>query len=268
MLKGHPVGMKDAEDELAQLFKSFTIARSSDNRVFEAVARDGSKYRWEFVKEKNISTDKQVRKYPYRLQQAGQAEEAAEFNNGGWIQEFNEEDMNSIMAYLDKSQTLPELPVKIKIGFGKSCFCPITRRFPASTVSWTNLQKLQQHEHFVTRWSNVFDRSAPSVGALLKELELQVGKDALPKTTILVNLTDKQGQSYDIKYHVVDGKWQLHNAHERRIVHGSNDVILDNETSFRVRAASRKKMSDRDADDFHRHSLSLSQRMETSLVQR
>ncbi|OWZ05390.1 hypothetical protein PHMEG_00022532 [Phytophthora megakarya] len=252
VLTGNRSGVKGAEDELNQLFEKLVVIDNiNQNRVYEVVVRDGSTKLWSFEQEQHPSSDFQVKCYAYRLQQADQAEKSPS-SSKSWIQEFQENE-TCTMEYLGK-QTF-ESPLKVKVSFGKLCFKPKSELFPRSAISWTELQNLRNQSHFVTRWSNVCGRTSPAMTALLDELEKEMDNEMTPQFTMLVSLTDRHSlgeKSYELKYHVVDGQWKLHNGHVRRIVHGTYDVIFDNDTSFRVRAVTREKLSDADADDLHR----------------
>ncbi|KAG6590745.1 K Homology domain, type 1 [Phytophthora cinnamomi] len=245
-LKGSGTGIKEAEDELAKLFASFAIEQK---RVFEVVARDGPNRWWTFEKEENVSSDSEVEDYSHRLQQSGRAVETASVNRS-WIQEFREEDAAAVMSYLTE-KPVGSLP-KIKLAFGNLCFKLKSVRCASSTIPWSELQKLRNGPDFSTRWSNYCGRTSPSIAALMGDLEEWVEKDVEPRSSMSVHLADKEGESYDLKYHLVDGQWELSNACSGRHVHGTYDVILDNDTSFRLRAVTREKLSENAATDIQR----------------
>ncbi|RLN66780.1 hypothetical protein BBJ29_000018 [Phytophthora kernoviae] len=105
-------------------------------------------------------------------------------------------------------------PPKIKLAFGKLCF------------------KLRSTRLIGSNWME---------------------KGMVPRSSLSVHVGEKLGKSWDLKYHLVGGEWQLQCAYTRRTVRGTYDAILDNDTSFRVRALTREKLSDNAADDIHRH---------------
>ncbi|EGZ23651.1 hypothetical protein PHYSODRAFT_479954 [Phytophthora sojae] len=246
-LKGPRTSIQEAEDDLAKLFASFAIDKK---RVFEVVARDGPSRRWSFEREKNVSSDSQVEDYPYRLQHSGHAVETASVNTS-WIQEFLEDDVASVMSYLADKPTGP--PTKVKLAFGKLCFKLKSIRYANSTITWPELQKLRNGADFSTRWSNYCGRTSPSIAALMDDLEERMEKDVEPRNSLSVHLADKEGNSYDLKYHLVDGHWELNNAYSGRHVRGTYDVILSHDASLRLRAVTREELSENAAAGIQRH---------------
>ncbi|KAG7387294.1 hypothetical protein PHYPSEUDO_014473 [Phytophthora pseudosyringae] len=249
-LKGPRTGVEGAEDELADLFASFAISKTCEVRVFEVVVREGPVRWWSFQKDKEITSDEQVEEYPFRLQQSGRAAETASQNNS-WVKEFREDDATTVMGYLLGNPS--ELRPQIEIAFGKLCFKLKSIRCESPTIAWPELQKLRNFDDFTTRWSNVCGRSSPSIVALLDNLEEWMERGVQPRKLLSVHLAGHEGKSYDLKYLLVDGQWELHKAYARRFVRGTYDVILDNDTSFRLRAVTREKISDNIAADIQRH---------------
>ncbi|POM60577.1 hypothetical protein PHPALM_30546 [Phytophthora palmivora] len=248
-LTGPMTGIKSAEDELANLFSSIVITKPGEERVFDIVVRDGPTRWWSFEKDKESTSDKQIQEYPYRLQQSGRAVETPSLSKS-WIKEFRQEDTTRVMSYLlDKPS---ELPPKIKVAFGKLCFKLKSIRCENSTIAWPELQNLRNFNDFTTRWSNFCRRSSPSIVALMDDLEEWMEKGVEPQKSLSVHLAGYEGKSYDLKYHLVDGQWELHNAYSKRYVRGTYDVILDNDTSFRVRAVTREKISKNVSADIQR----------------
>ncbi|KAF4324250.1 hypothetical protein BBO99_00000899 [Phytophthora kernoviae] len=249
-LKGPRSGVSDAENELAKLFKTFAIQSNEPARVFEVVARNGPNQLWAFKEIDGDVSDAQVEEYRYRLEQSGRVAAAAN-ENESWIQEFREGDTTNVMAYLKEMSF--DQPPKIKLAFGKLCFKLRSTRLIGSSTSWPNLQKLRNLNDFSSRWSNVCDRTSPAITTLLDDLEDWMEKGMVPRSSLSVHVGEKLGKSWDLKYHLVGGEWQLQCAYTRRTVRGTYDAILDNDTSFRVRALTREKLSDNAADDIHRH---------------
>ncbi|KAG6966298.1 hypothetical protein JG688_00006828 [Phytophthora aleatoria] len=249
-LKGSRTGVKSAEDELTGLFASFAITKPGEERVFDVVVRDGPTRWWSFQKDVETTSDEQVREYPYRLQQSGRAIETSS-ETLSWIKEFREDDMANIMDYLLEKPS--ELPLRIKVAFGKLCFKLRSIRCKSSTIAWSELQKLRNFEEFTTRWSNYCTRSSPSIVALMDDLESWMEKGVEPQKALSVHLAGCQGKSYDLKFHLVDGQWELHNAYSGRHVRGTYDVILDNATSFRLRAVGRDEVSENASADIQDH---------------
>ncbi|GMF54018.1 unnamed protein product [Phytophthora fragariaefolia] len=246
-LKGPRNGIQGAEDELVELFSSFALAKSVPTRVFDVVARDGPSCWWSFEKEKNVSSDSQVQEYPYRLQQSGRAAVAASVNES-WIKDFREDDADAIMNYLKEGP-----PYTMKIAFGKLCFQLKSVRCANSTIAWPELQKLRNFDDFTTRWSNFCDRTSPSMVALIDELEEWMEKGVDPQHVMSVHLAGLGATSYDLKYQLVDGQWELKKAYSRRYVLGTYDTIVDNDTSFRLRAVTRDKLPENAASDIQRY---------------
>ncbi|CAI5733081.1 unnamed protein product [Peronospora destructor] len=56
-----------------------------------------------------------------------------------------------------------------------------------------------------------------------------------------------------MKYHLVEGQWELYKAYNKRNVCGSYDVIFDNDISFRLRAITRETISKNASADIERH---------------
>ncbi|KAG7388321.1 hypothetical protein PHYBOEH_007900 [Phytophthora boehmeriae] len=249
-LKGPRSGVSNAENELAKLFATFAIHSNEPKRVFEVVARDGPNHCWTFKEIEGVDGDPQVKDYRYRLEQSERATTASSTDKS-WIQEFLEDDTANTMAYLREMSF--DQPLKIKVAFGKLCFKLKSTRCLEPSTSWVNLQKLRNLDDFSSRWSNVCDRTSPSLTALLDDLEDWMEKDLTPQNSLSVHIGAKSGTSWDLKYHLVDGEWKLHRAYTRRSVRGTYDVILDNDTSFRVRASTREQLSDNAANDILRH---------------
>jgi len=245
-LNGPRTGVKDAEDELASLFASFAITNPAQARVFEVVARDGPARWWSFQLDEEPSSNDMVEDYPYRLRQSGRAAET-ESERKSWIKEFREDDTAKVMDYLLESPS--ESPLRMKLAFGELCFLLKSIRCESSTIAWPELQKLCNLQDFSTRWSNFCSRKSPSIAALMDDLESWIEKGIEPRNALSVHLAGHEGNSYDLKYHLVDGQWELHNAYSRRTVRGTYDVILDNDTSFRVRAVARDDVAENAAAD-------------------
>ncbi|KAE8895803.1 hypothetical protein PF005_g162 [Phytophthora fragariae] len=247
-LTGPRPSLQEAEDELVKLFASFAVEKK---RVFEVVARGGRSRWWSFEREKNVSSNSEVEDYPYRLQQSGRAVETASVNKS-WIQEFGEYDVAAVMSYL-KDNATESPPPTIKLAFGQLCFKLRSVRCVNSTIAWPELQKLRSGADFTTRWSNYCGRSSPSIAALMDDLEEWMEKGAEPRNSLSVHLADDEGNSYDLKYHLVNDHWELSHAYSGRRVRGTYDAILDNDTSVRLRAVEREKLSENAVADIQRH---------------
>ncbi|KAF4042219.1 KH domain [Phytophthora infestans] len=250
-LIGPGTGVKSAEEELTDLFASFAINKQEENRVFEVVAPNGPTRWWSFQQDMETSSDEQVQEYPYRLKQSGRAIETSNENTISWIKEFREDDMANVMDYLLEKPS--KSPLKIKIAFGKLCFKLSSIDCKSSTIAWSELQKLRNFEEFMTRWSNYCSRSSPSITALMDDLESWMEKGVEPRKTLSVHVAGCKGGSYGLKYHLVDRQWELHSAYTRRYVRGTYDVILDNDTSFRVRAVSHEVATKSASADIQHH---------------
>ncbi|GMF09214.1 unnamed protein product [Phytophthora lilii] len=248
-LKGPRTGLERAEDELADLFASFALTHSGEGRVFEVAARDGPRRWWSFEEAKEVSSDPQTEEYTYRLKQTGRAVETTS-EKEAWIKEFSEDDMDDIMTYLVEKPS--ELPTRVKLAFGNLCFKLKSIRYESSTIAWPELQKLSNFEDFASRWSNLCGRSSPSIVALMDDLEEWMEKGVQLRNVLSVHVAGYEGKSYDLKYHLVDGQWELHNAYTRRFVRGTYDAILDNDTSVRVRAVTRENASSNASADIQR----------------
>eukprot|EP00644_Phytophthora_capsici_P004203 jgi/Phyca11/7107/fgenesh1_pm.PHYCAscaffold_17_\ len=245
-LTGPGNGVIGAENELASLFASLAVT-NNEARVFEVAARDGSTHCWSFQKTDEVTSDTEVEEYLYRLHQSGPAVETA--NQGeSWIKEFREEDTANLMGYLLEKPS--ELPPKIKIAFGMLCFKLKSVQCKSSTFSWQQLQKLRNFDDFATRWTNYCRRSSPSLVKLMDELEEWMEKDMELYKCLTVHLADNE-KHYDLKYQLVDGQWELLKSYSKRHVRGTHDIILDNDTSLRVRAITREKISQNAAADLH-----------------
>ncbi|KAG7398099.1 hypothetical protein PHYBOEH_011733 [Phytophthora boehmeriae] len=192
-----------------------------------------------------------VEEYRYRLQKAGPST-PAESQKNSWIQEFDESKATDVMSYL-KNRSF-ELPLTTKLSFGQLCVKLISQRSKSlSSLTWPDLQKLQNLGDITTRWNNNCDRSSPAMAALLDDLEASKGPDDIPQIGLWVHFGNKQQDSWDLTLHLVDGKWKLHKAFTRRIVRGTYDIIHDDDISFRLRAVTREKLLDNDADNIQRH---------------
>ncbi|KAK1939332.1 hypothetical protein P3T76_008716 [Phytophthora citrophthora] len=247
-LKGPSSGVSGAEDELATLFTSLAVA-NNEARVFEVAVRDGSAHCWSFQKTDEATSETEVEEYPYRLQQSGPATETPD-QEETWAKEFHEEDTANLMSYLLEKPS--ELPPKFKIAFGMLCFKLKSARCESSTFSWQELQKLRKFDDFSTRWTNFCRRSSPSLVNLMDELEEWMEKGEELCKCLTVHLADNE-KRYDLKYHLVDGQWELLKVYSKRHVRGTYDILLDNDTSLRVRAVTREKISDNTAADLHRY---------------
>uniref|UniRef100_A0AAV1UJH8 K Homology domain-containing protein n=1 Tax=Peronospora matthiolae TaxID=2874970 RepID=A0AAV1UJH8_9STRA len=246
-LKGSRFGIERAVDDLAELFETFAIAK---DRVFEILAKDGPTHLWSFLEDEDASSDAQIEKYPYRLQQSGQAVETAS-RTESWIKEFREDDTAEVMAYLAENPS--EFPVDIRVAFGKTCFKLRSRHCKNATLAWPELQRLRNYDDFSTRWSNFCTRATRSMSDLMDDLEEWMEEDVEPRKLIVMQVADADRNSYEVKYHLVNGQWELHSIYQRRHVRGSYDVILNNEISFRMRASTRTKLSKDDWTDIERH---------------
>ncbi|KAL3668129.1 hypothetical protein V7S43_006992 [Phytophthora oleae] len=247
-LNGPSSGVIGAEDELANLFASLAVAKK-EARVFEVAVRDGPTHWWSFWKNEEATSDQEVEEYPYRLQQSGRAVETAN-QNESWVKEFREEDIANLMGYLQEKPS--ELPPRFKIAFGTMCFKLKSIRCKSSTISWEKLQNLRNFDDFATRWTNFCRRSSPSLVALMDDLEEWMEKGVEPYKCLTVHLADNENW-YDLKYHLVGGQWELLKAYSKRHVRGTFDLIVDNDTSLRVRAVTREKISLNTAADLHRY---------------
>ncbi|KAI9921982.1 hypothetical protein PsorP6_002247 [Peronosclerospora sorghi] len=246
-LSGSRKSIESAENELAELFASLAIKK---DRVFEVAVHDGPNRSWSFKRDEDISNDAQVEEYPYRLQQSGPALESGS-EKESWITEFCEHDTANVMAYL--RNTPSDLPLSIKVAFGKLCFKLKSIRCANSTIAWPELQKLRHFDDFSTRWSNHLRRSFLPIVTLMDDLEEWMEKGVVLQKTLSVHVVDAEKMQFDLKYHFEDGQWKLRKSHNRRHVHGTYDVILNNEVSFRVRAISRDRCSKNALLDIERH---------------
>ncbi|CEG39332.1 K Homology domain, type 1 [Plasmopara halstedii] len=248
-LIGPENGIKNAEDELTHLFTSFAISKPVEKRVFEVFVQNGPLYWWSFKKTKERTSDEQVQKYQYRLQQSGRAAETESITDS-WVQDFRQDDIRNVMKYLQLSGSEP----KIRIAFGSLCFKLLSFRCENSAIGWPELQKFRQHKDFQTRWSNYCNRrSSSSIANLMDTLEQWMEKGEEPQKYMSVHLAGYQGISYDLKYHLEKGQWNLHQSYSRRYVCGTYDVVLENDASLRIRAVTREKISHDEAADIQRH---------------
>ncbi|KAG1708358.1 hypothetical protein DVH05_025036 [Phytophthora capsici] len=241
-LHGTSTGVSGAEEQLVNMFESMEIAIE---RIFEAAARDGPTHCWSFQKTKETTSDKQVKSYPFRLQELGQAVETASMSES-WIKEFREDDTTNFMGYFLKTPS--KLPLRLKIAFGAICFKPKSFLCERS-MSWEDLQGLRNYDDFATRWTNVCRHS--SLVALMANLEEWLEKGVEPYNCLNIHLVETNESQYDMKFHLEDGQWKLLKASNRRHVRGTYDLILNNNTSIRVRACTREKSSDNTAADLH-----------------
>ncbi|KAF4036003.1 KH domain [Phytophthora infestans] len=248
-LSGPTIGVDSAESQLIALFSSYGVSKLENKRVFEVAVRDGPQRLWSFQKDDTISSNTQIETYRYRLRQSGAADATANIE-GSWIKEFREEDMHNLMSYLDKEQS--ESPYKIEVSFGELCFKLKALRCSKPSMSWSVLQKLCKYRDFRTRWTNFCGSRSPSMVALLGKLEDKVEKEMPPIASLSVQLTGCLAQNYDLKYHLVGGQWILHNVRGQRCVGGTYDVLLDDDLSFRVRAAKREGISDNILENIQR----------------
>ncbi|RLN90671.1 hypothetical protein BBJ28_00015397 [Nothophytophthora sp. Chile5] len=249
-LKGSHTSIGQAEDELAQLFESFAISQTRDKRVFEVAASNGANRLWSFEEELTASSDANVEEFRYVLQPLGRAEKA-ESREDSWIKDFHEGEKANMMGYLLEKPS--ESPTKIKLAFGKLCFKLKAGACYDPELTWPELQYLRPFEDFSTRWTNVLDRTSPSTKALLDELEGKVAEDVVPLGILSVHLGSKLHKSWDLKYTFVDGQWELRRRHTGRNLRGSYDVLLDSDTSFRLRAFTRESLSGSDPEDVERY---------------
>ncbi|RQM09028.1 hypothetical protein KXD40_001395 [Peronospora effusa] len=249
-LKGPRSCIESAEDELVRLFASLETTKSSERRVFEVVARDGPSYWWTFQKDKEASSNFEVEEFPYRLQQSGRAVETAS-QDEAWIKEFHEDDTANVMSYL--LETPSKLPPKIKLSFGKLCFKLKSIRYEDSTIAWPELQKLRNYHDFLTRWSNFCKRTSPPIAALMDDLEEWMKKGVKVQKLLSVHVAISRDRGFNMKYHLVEGQWELYKAYNKRHVYGSYDVIFNNDISFRLRAVTREKISKNASADIERH---------------
>lgn len=249
-LTGAQSNVVNAENELAALFASFAIAEHEPPRVFEVVARNGPSHWWAFKEVERVTSDALVAEYRYRLVKSGQATKNVGLSES-WIQNFSGSDHRSVMVYL-RERELTSSP-KFKIAFGSLCFKLKSIRCYDSDIVWSELQKLRNLEDFSSRWSNVCDRTSPSIAYLLDDLEDWMEEGVAARNCLSVHIGEKTGKSWDLKYHLVGDKWELQSAYTRRVVRGTYDVVLDNEMSFRLRAVTRERLADNAADDIQRH---------------
>ncbi|ETM49134.1 hypothetical protein L914_06432 [Phytophthora nicotianae] len=97
----------------------------------------------------------------------------------------------------------------------------------------------------------------------MDDLEQWMKKGVEPHNTMSVHFGGYKGKSYGLKYHLVDGQWEvLHNVYKRH-VQGTYDAILDNDTSFQLRAATREILSENASSDTQHHSTSQPRRAAT-----
>ncbi|CAH0491372.1 unnamed protein product [Peronospora farinosa] len=249
-LKGPRSCIQSAEDELIRLFASLETTEASEQRVFDIVARGGPSHLWTFRKDDETSSNFRIEEYPYRLQQSGRAVETAN-QDDAWIKEFHEDDTANVMSYL--LETPSKLPPKIKLSFGKLCFKLKSIRYENATISWPELQKLRNYHDFLTRWSNFCKRTSPSIAALMDDLEEWMEKGVEVQKLLSVHVADSEGKVFNMKYHLVEGQWELYKAYNKRHVRGSYDVVFDKDISFRLRAVTREKISKNASADIERH---------------
>ncbi|KAL4174333.1 hypothetical protein KRP22_006271 [Phytophthora ramorum] len=149
-----------------------------------------------------------------------------------------------------KQGTPPKTSSEITVAFGNLCFKPLSSRFPKSTISWTELQKLELYEDFEVWWSNVCVRTSST---LLNALEVEMEKGVPQSSTILVTLADKKRKECELDYHLVDGRWELQSGHAKRVVRSTLDVFVDNDTSLRVRGFTCEAFSGDVLNNLERH---------------
>ncbi|ETI49539.1 hypothetical protein L917_06352 [Phytophthora nicotianae] len=87
---------------------------------------------------------------------------------------------------------------------------------------------------------------------MMDDLEQGVEQGVEPRTTLSVQLAGNEGL-YNQKYRLVAGQWELHKVCGKCRVRGKRSVILDNDTSFRMRAIARNKISEDVLADIQRH---------------
>ncbi|KAE9040504.1 hypothetical protein PR003_g4978 [Phytophthora rubi] len=242
-----PTNLQAAESEITRLFASFGLRTREDGHTFEVAACNGPAHLWSFHQVHETSLNDQISDYPYRLHQSGSAEISPSIRGRFWIKEFREDKVENVMNF-----HATEDPPKLKVSFGDLCFKLRTSRCHDPSIGWSELQRLRIFKDFRTRWSNFCRRSNPSIAALLDDLEGKIDKGVEPQKSLAVHLTGYEGKTFDLKYHLVDGQWKLHNVHGKRCVRSTYDVVLGNDISIRLRAVTTEKIADNVSADIQR----------------
>lgn len=226
-------------------------------RIYRFAANDGPQHSWRFVKGAE-SSDANVAEFQYHLQRAGRGNNnnfnSYYGNRGGsenaWIQEFSPQFIEEI----GRDVSLPDdARLKLKASLGK-CHFLLRRLDPRRQLDWRALQSLRVKRDFVSRWSNICDQNDAVVGALVPELESKLAPDAHFKEVLTVHIkTPLESKEVRLKYHRVDGQWELLDRNSIAKVLATHDVLVDNAAAFRVRVSAKLSGEAEVFDEMVRH---------------
>lgn len=218
--------------------------QQQQQRIYRFAANDGPQYIWRFVRGTE-SSDANVATYQYLLQRANKTHEHHSNNyygnRGGsenaWIQELSPRFINEI----GRDVLLPDnTRLKLKASLGK-CHFLLRRLDPRRKLDWRTLQSLAVKRDFVSRWSNICDQSGVAVGTLVAELESKLASDAGFKEVLTMHIkTPMENKEVRLKYHRVNGQWELLDRNSIAKVLATYDMLMDNAAAFRVRVSSKQ----------------------------
>lgn len=249
-----------AEHTRQQQSTTTTPARAyyTQQRIYRFAAKDGPQHVWCFVRGTK-SSDANVAAFQYHLQRVDKASGSSNSyyygNRGGsdnaWIQEFSP----SFIEDIGKDVSLAEdARLKLKASVGK-CHFLLRRMDPIRKLDWRALQRLAVKRDFVSRWSNICDQSDVRMSALIRELEGKLDpSDVTFKEVLTVHVkTPVKGNECRLKYHRVDGQWELLERNSIAKVLATYDVLMDNAVAFRVRVSAKLPGQEEVFDAMVRH---------------
>ncbi|EGZ20868.1 hypothetical protein PHYSODRAFT_259564 [Phytophthora sojae] len=224
-------------------------------------------YRWRFVEVCGPVSDVDITKYPYELVREDRLPDVVECREElqtlleqwqhQWIPSTpyqprqRDQAANNQEVFLDcfgssymdsTARALNGITVEgsltIEAAFGRNLYGLRTLK-PNQTYQLDRLRAVRYPRDLQSSWSNVCDDGAPTVYALIEELNRADAANLEPtrlKLTMRCCLKSRGGPQFaKLTYFREDDKWVFAEVRALSDVHLSHDISLDNNTSFRVK---------------------------------
>lgn len=242
-LKGCDAAVDGAQNELAELFDRLQV-QDVEKRLFRVAVEGGPYHLWAFEYSlPPVVGNPWLSSQSYVLNRLPTRTFADQMLPEAWICELTDEFVSKTAQELD--QMSGRAPIRLSVSLGRLYF-RLKAVDSGTSLFWDQLQELNVHDDFISRWANTCDQSKPAVRKLVEALETLASSEGAKSVHVLsVHVTD-QVSTCQLKYILQDGKWNLVKHRTGKRVAATYDIILGEDVAFRLRAGTADPVSDRD----------------------